>query len=307
MEARSQGGLDRINPAVSMAYAVFAMLCIMVSYEPICTCIAFCATVSLGFALDGWRKAMKRLSWQLLAISFFALLNCVFTQRGATVLFTAGPLELRLESLAYGACIATMIVSAMNCFILLSEVVSSDEALVLFGGRLPVVSLVASMSIRLIPKFQRQSRELSDIRNACTCANAPSGKAGHEGASGRLTHLLASSLEDSLITADSMRARGWGSTDKRTTYGNIKMTGWSIFALIAVIALGLTCLIAEWSLASGFQFYPQISFVDAAGASYLAFSGLSPSVFNICEYLIYAIFFFLPHLALLVEVAKWKR
>lgn len=307
MAYQARGALNRVSPIVAFVYATFEMLCVMVAYEPICIGIAFCSTVSLSCLLDGWRKTSKRLSWQLSVILVFALLNCAFAQRGATVLFSLAPLELRLESLVYGACIGTMIICAMNCFMLLSEVVSTDEALVLFGGKLPVVSLVASMSIRLVPRFQRQSKELAEVRKACTCAKVSTGKPGHEVASGRLTHLLASSLEDSLIAADSMRARGWGSTDKRTTYGKTKMTGWDVFSLIAVIALGLACLFAGWSLSSDFQFYPRISFVGDAGVGAYDLLGLSVPVFNVCGYSLYAIFFFLPHFALLMEAVKWKR
>lgn len=299
--------LSRINPIIVLVYGVLAILCIMAAFDPICVCIAFCASIALSFVLDGRKRTVKRLFWQLSVILIFALLNCVFTQRGATVIFDAGFFQLHFESLAYGACVALMIVSSMNYFIELSEVVSSDEALVLFGGKLAVISLVTSMSIRLVPKFQKQSRELSEIENACTCANLSFGKYVHAGASGRLTHLLAASLEDSLISADSMRARGWNSSKKRTTYGNVKMNRRSRITLVLVALFGAVCLFIGWSLSNGFQFYPHLTLGVDMDMVFSFSSARQALIFMLCAYSLYAIYFLLPFLALIVEVVKWKQ
>lgn len=338
-----------IAPTIMLAYCVSAMFCAMVAIQPILAAICFVACVSLQFVLSPDRKTLKRFAGQLLVVAFIALLNCLLVRRGSIVFFEWGIIELHLESLVYGLSIAAILVSAIGYFSILSEEVSSDEILSLTGGRLPTLSLVASMSINLIPKFKRQFQELRDIQAACTCANsrafdsrqtelsqngssqisfdsqnsdepklkqanAKQLKRAHARVSDDLTHLMAMSLEDSLIKADSMRARGWGSSKKRTVYRKIKIGKKDKAITVLVVVLGAVCMLSGILSSSSFEFYPVISF-GASGTSDVAssFSSIwnSSSLLQLAlflsPYVLYAVFFFLPHFTLIWRRRKWKR
>lgn len=303
------GVFRSVNSVVVLAYSTFVIVCVMVSFEPILAAIAYLASLGVSTLMDGVHKTLKRLSWQLPTILVFMLINCIFVQRGETLLLELGPFVLHLESLVYGLCIGLMIMCAMNYFTLLSEAVSTDEALSLFSGKAPVISLVTSMSLELVPKFQKQERELREVDLACTCANAVSGKSKHAAPIRHLTHLLVISLEDSFICADSMRARGWGFSTKRTTYKKERMTNVDKVALSVVAIWGIICVIVGYIAASSFQFYPQISVEGFASAdTSKVFQGLLPfsQVLKI-GLVFYVAYFLLPYLVLFMEVAKWKR
>lgn len=302
-----------VNPMLALVYAVLAMLCVMVSFQPILLAISFLALLSLGACINGLAKAASALKWQIPVIVFFALLNSLFVQSGSSVLFNVGPINLYVESLVYGASSGMMVVCVMSCFLYLSEVVSSDEVLGLFGGRMPVISLVTSMSIRLVPKFKRQASELDDVRKACTCANLGTSSSKHTLPSKYLTHLLAMSLEDSLVCADSMRSRGWGASKKRTSYTKTRMTASDYAILVLIVLLGLSCLIFAYASADAFQFYPVLAFSGLevfdglSQFAQLTFSKGQALILSGVFYLVYIAFFFTPHFVLFLEDLKWKR
>ena len=302
---------ERVNALLVLAYAVFAMLCAMVSFEPVLASIVFMASISLGFLLSGWRKAFGRLSWQLPVIIAFALFNSVFAGRGSTVLFPLFSFEMYFESLIYGLCIGMMMVSVMKYAILLSGIVSSDEALTVFAGRMPVLSLVTSMSLRLVPGFRKRSRELDDIRRACTCVSkAASKNRRHLHFSNHLTHLLSMSLEDSLICADSMRTRGWGALEKRTVYKRNQLGEFEKMMLTAILLLGIAALILGCLTSAAFSFYPSIAFSESGMFAQFGLDvpvGIPGMLSLFLPYIVYLAFFFLPHLYVFGELIRWRH
>ncbi len=74
-----------------------------------------------------------------------------------------------------------------------------------------------------------------------------------------ITTLMSNSMEDSLETADSMKARGWGACKKRSAY---EIQTWHIRDSVSLIII---CLIAAINIplafeaCSQFSFYPQLS------------------------------------------------
>ncbi len=98
----------------------------------------------------------------------------------------------------------------------------------------------------------------------------------------RQTHVLMGwSLEDSLETADAMRARGWSAEARRSTYTRYRFAAADAFALVALLLAGALCLLLAWAATSQFAFYPTMSRL-------IAWWGYVP----------YACWMFLPALAL---------
>lgn len=98
----------------------------------------------------------------------------------------------------------------------------------------------------------------------------------------RQTHVLMGwSLEDSLETADAMRARGWSAQMRRSTYTRYRFAAADAFALVTLLLAGALCLLLAWAATSQFAFYPTMSRL-------IAWWGYVP----------YACWMFLPALAL---------
>lgn len=285
-----------MHPATALAYCCFAVALAAAFVQPALCTIAFAGVASFGLVLDGPRAFARRMAWQAPVVAAIALLNCLFVQMGDTVIFQAGPFGVHAESLAYGLCMGLSLVVVMEVFVLLGELVSSDDALSLFGGRLPALALVVSTTLRLVPKMKEDAREIRDAMDACTAGSARAGAgvssrmAPFRSASRVLSTLVSNAMEDSMTTADSMRARGWGSGARRTSYRRRGFSARDALPLTCVIAAGLLAFATGAGSASSFAFYPTVH--GAASAASCA-----P----------YVLFFLLPHAAFAAESLRWRR
>lgn len=102
--------------------------------------------------------------------------------------------------------------------------------------------------------------------------------------------LMAWGMEDSLETADAMRARAWASAPVRTTYRRQRFARADAAALTVVLALGAASGACAWWAASSFQFYPHLSTLTL-------WWGYVPC----------ALYFFLPCLVVLGDRLRWMR
>ena len=65
-----------------------------------------------------------------------------------------------LEALLYGMSTAAMFVSIIIWFSCYNAVMTSDKFLYLFGKMIPSLSLVFTMTLRLVPKFQKKITQI---------------------------------------------------------------------------------------------------------------------------------------------------
>ena len=115
----------------------------------------------------------------------------------------------------------------------------------LFGKLIPALSLLLVMVLRMIPNLLRKGAQITEARNAIGRGAAEQdtvkGKLG-EGMT-LLGALTSWALEGSVVTADSMRSRGYGS-GKRSSFMIYTMTGldWGLLAAQAVLLVGMIVL-----------------------------------------------------------------
>ena len=65
-------------------------------------------------------------------------------------------------------------------------------------------------------------------------------------------------MEDSLETADAMRARGWGAATKRTTYQRYRFRKTDAFACAFIAVLAVAAAASAVAACGEFKFYPRI-------------------------------------------------
>ena len=155
-------------------------------------------------------------------VPLFIILSAVsplFNPNGQTILFTyLGGRAYTLESLYYGMALAAMFISVIIWFASYNRVMTSDKFMYIFGRGAPSVSLVLSMILRLVPAFRRKIFQITAARKCV-------GKAGDTGTKKErldngmtvLSTLTTWALEGGIVTADSMRSRGYG-TGRRTSF-----------------------------------------------------------------------------------------
>lgn len=174
--------------------------------------------------------------------------NPLFSHNGVTVLFFVGDLAITLEALIYGLAFAVMLCASVLWGTVSVRFLTSDKYIWLFGRVLPSAGLVLSCAIRFIPLFIGRTRDFIGSRNAKTLKDTVAA----------FSASLSYSTETAMMTADSMKSRGYGSA-KRTFYSRYRMTAADIRTLVTVLLCGAVCLALIISGAGKFYYYPAIS------------------------------------------------
>ena len=232
-----QDAFSRCHPVVNFLYFVLAIAFGVVIQHPVYMLAAVIGSAGYYLLLTG-RKGIKMMIAILPVFLLIALVNPLFNVLGETVLFGVFGRPYTLEALYYGAVVGGMFVVMMLWFGCYNVVLTSDKFTSLFGKLIPSLSLLLVMVLRLIPGFMRKTAQLRGARRGIGMA-AEDGTTKEKILGGMtvLSALTDWALEGSIITADSMRSRGYGSA-KRTNFRIYTMTGqdWLLVGLIAVLA-----------------------------------------------------------------------
>ena len=228
---------SRCHPAVNFLYFVLAIGFGVVIQHPAYMLAAVTGAGIYYLQLTG-RKGIKTILVLLPLCLVIALVNPLFNILGQTVLFSLFGRPYTLEALYYGAVVGGMFLVMMLWFGCYNVVLTSDKFTSLFGSLIPALSLLLVMVLRMIPGFMRKARQISGAR---TCIGkgitVGSKKERLLGGMTVLSALTDWALEGSVVTADSMRARGYGST-KRTNFQIYRMTvrDWVLLGLVVLLA-----------------------------------------------------------------------
>ena len=259
-----------LHGAVSFLYFTAVILVTVLVLHPAVTLVSLALAAANLAALEGGRGLLLRVRWLAPLIVLAAVFNALVSHRGVTALLTLrSGNAVTLESLVFGLVAGGMLAAAVLWFACFHAVLTSDKLLALTGRRLPALSLLFSMSLRLVPRVRRQLRLTSEARRAFCPETTLSARV--RGGVRTLSSTVSWMLERSVVTADVMRARGHGldgaTVFRRERFG-AREAGFAVcFALLcaAVLALLLTgCGTAEY--------YPALRFAawDARGILFLS-------------------------------------
>lgn len=245
-----QDAFSKCHPAVNFLFFLGAIGCGVVIRHPaylavgmVCGCIYYL----LLHGRKGWKFILGLVPLFLLLTA----VNPLFNTYGEKVLFQLFGRPYTYEALLYGAAIAAMFVNMSIWFGCYNQVLTSDKFTSLFGNLIPSLSLLLVMVLRLVPTFIRKVHAISGAR--CAIGKGVGDGAGKkeklESGLTILGALTSWALEGSVVTGDSMRARGYGSA-RRSSFMLYTMgkSNWMLltvqvcfFALVIVsAALGQT-------------------------------------------------------------------
>lgn len=122
------------------------------------------------------------------------------------------------------------------------------------------------------PACLLRARRLSDRVTGCPSDRMPvrlsdrvTGRLSNR-ATGRLRQssvLMGWAMEDSLETADAMRARGWGACRQRITYLPYRFTLRDAAVLLVLTVAAAVCIWASWTATNAYEFYPRLAPIRA--------------------------------------------
>ncbi len=285
----------KLHPAVNFIFFAFVLALSMFVMNPVCLALSLvCAFVNAVY-LNGLRTIKLCLKFILPMVLLIVLINPVFNHQGVTIL-TYFPWDnpLTLESIVYGIASAALLSSVVLWFSVFNSVMTSDKIVYLFGKIIPSLSLVLSMSLRFVPKF---SAQLKNVRNAQRCIgrDVSDGSAVSRIKNGiRIISIMLSwSMENAIETADSMKSRGFG-LKGRTAYSIYKFDRRDLVVLIIVALLGVSVSVSAIMGVIDFTYYPSIK-------------GSLTDVPSLIVFFLYGILMLIPTILNIGEGIKWKR
>ncbi len=270
---RDLGGLDDIrpaepywsnpfssfHPAVAFCYLACALGFAMAAMQPAYVALSLAGALACAAAVRGPRHALRSLAWAAPLWAGMAVLNALLSTEGTTPLLEIFGRTLHLEALAYGACSGGMLVAVLLWFSSYAATMTSDASLALFGNVAPTVSLMVTQVLRLIPQFVARGRSVMDVQRATSAAAPATRRAAAADRLRVVSVLMGWGMEDGLVRGDAMRARGYESGMRRTTYRRYRLGRRDAVALAVVAALAAANVPLAAAACAQFSFYPALS------------------------------------------------
>lgn len=263
------------HPAVNLTFFAAAIGMTMFLMHPVFLGISIISGCGYLWYLQGGRGLVRQVGYLLPVLLFMAVLNPMFNHEGATVLFYLhNDNPVTLEAACFGLSSAVMMGASILWFNCCSTVFTTDKIIYLFGRVIPGLSLLISMTLRFVPRFKEHLQTTLRVQKAM---QEPQNKLETlKQALSAFSATVSWAMEQSIVTADSMKSRGYG-TAGRTAYSIYRFEKRDGMALLL---LGALCAgtVVPWLLgATAWNFYPALSGkLLGAGQilSYVSFTGV---------------------------------
>lgn len=245
--------MKKHHPGVVLFYYGSVLVLTMATRHPAVTLLSFLFSLILRFRMEETRKVGHSLFYLLPMILMITVLNGLYSDRGMTLLFSWGPVNLSVEGILYGLISGISLSAVILWFQNYHDTMESGRFLAVLGKRLPVISMMVSMIFRAIPDTLEQGREIEQSRRALTGERR--GKFQLKHGVTLLTILMGWSMENAIETADAMKAKAYLS-DKRIPYAGIRRSLRDLLPLLLTLGSGALVLGGVFIGGAGFLYYP---------------------------------------------------
>lgn len=274
-------GFNKYHPAVIFMYFAAVMVITVFVFDPVLLGISLISQSAFYLYLKGMSGGISFVGKCLAMVVICGGINALVNHRGVTVLCWIGELPVTAECLFYGCMTGTLLAASLLMFGCCSQIMTSEKILCLFGNRLPHISLLFSMALRLIPKIRRDYKKIRE---------------NHKLQTGILTTLVGLALEDSLEMGTAMRDRGYGKPLKgkgRTSIYARRFQGRDLVLMV--------CLFLAASMGMGLYACSQTRFLAFPYIEY------SRDGMGTGAYLLFVLLFFIPMGINIREELRWKH
>lgn len=247
--------MERYNPIVIFIYFIVTSGIAMLCMNPVIQTIGLVG--ALTFFLIRCTHGGGHL--RMLGLALIVLVvNILFTHNGATVLFFLNGNPITREAFLYGAACGIMLLAMLYWFRSFSVLMTSDKLLFLLKKLSPKLALVLSMALRYVSLFTSQWKKTAQAQKAMGMIRDDGVVSRVQGGIRVFSVTLTWALENGIVTADGMAARGYGS-GRRTSFALYRFyrRDGVILSVIGILFLAATAGIL--SGAAAYQYYPTFS------------------------------------------------
>lgn len=255
--------LTIIHPAIFISY-YFILIIFAFLYNDPYYLLSFLICISVLIALQNIsREFMDIIKFFIPMSVLIIILNPLTSKIGTTQIYIVGNYFITLEALVYGVLMSISLLIILLVFASYNRSVSYQEMLYLFSKRFPHISMIIVMALRFIPLLSYRLSEVNKIFKFNPIhpqkANNDSWIEKTKKTAQMLAVVVSWSLEESMLTAKSMKARGYGIT-KRTSYLSYKFRK---IDYLFILFITITTFISIAGLVQGYgriEIYPTLSF-----------------------------------------------
>ncbi len=279
------------NPAAVAVYFLAVIGIAMFCLDPILLFLSLLGGIFYQIARKSARP-LKTHAYFLLLFLLSVLVNPIFSHNGVTVLFVVNDSPITLEATVYGAVAGLMILAVLYWFRAFTQIFTSDKLLYLFSRLSPKLALILSMGLRYVPLFGEQARRIRETQTALGLYKDGNVVDRFRGGVRVFSVMVTWSLENGIITADSMTARGYG-LERRTHFSIFRFRRGDWLLLGTTITLTAVCLTALALNPTPFTCYPAILWPPLSPLTAAAYGS-------------YGLLAFLPTILEAKEALKWR-
>lgn len=256
---KNKDAFSACHPLINMLYFTQTIVFSMLFLHPVCLCVSFLCSFSYSVYLNGRRALRFALVFLLPMLILAAVINPAFSHQGVTILaYLPSGNPLTFESIVYGLAAALMLITVVSWFGCYNAVMTSDKFIYLFGRIIPALSLILSMALRFVPRFQAQIKVISNAQR-CIGRDVSQGGLTKRARHGIkiLSIMVTWALENAVETADSMKSRGYG-LPGRTAFSIFRFDKRDRRALIYLLLCGGYVVVGAFLGGLKFLYFPAI-------------------------------------------------
>lgn len=274
------------HPLVNFIFFVAALGLTMFIQQPVYLLISMISGCAYLLYLQGKKGFFRQVGYLMPILVMMAVMNPMFNHEGITILwYLPNDNPITLEAICFGLASAVMMGASIVWFNCCNTVFTSDKIIYLFGRIIPAMSLMISMTLRFVPRFKNFLQSV--LRTQQAMHKPENTKEKLQQALAAFSATVSWAMEQSIVSADSMKSRG---------YGGLGRTAFSIYIFekrdgIAIALMALLCAGAALPHIlglMGWTYYPSlygVLFGPVQILAYLCYGGMCnlPLMINLME------------------------
>ncbi|MDD3985925.1 MAG: energy-coupling factor transporter transmembrane component T [Methanobacterium sp.] len=268
--------LTKLHPAIYIIYYMILIIFAFLINDPFYL-ISFLICLIILIILQGISREFKNMIKFFIPISLLIIIiNPLVSHIGITKLFIIGNYYITMESLMYGILLSISLLIVLTIFLCYNNTVSYQEMLYIFSKKFLNISMIIIMAMRFIPLLHYRWKEVNKLykfNNIRGNGNYKESKIEQiKNTAHVLSVVISWSLEESMVAAKSMKARGYGITN-RTNYLYFKFKRIDFYILVIIISCFLISLTGIFYGYGRIEIYPQVlvSYENLINIFYLSF------------------------------------
>lgn len=284
----SNDAFSNCHPVVNFCFFIGAICFGVTIQHPAYLAAGFLGAVCYYLLLNG-KKGLKAVFRLLPLFIILTAVNLLFNNQGEHILFHIFGRPYTFEALLYGSAISSILVIMLLWFGCYNAVMTSDKFTSLFGNIIPSLSLLFVMVLRMVPNLIRKARQITGARKSVGkgVGEQSTYKEKLNDGMNVLSALTSWALESSVVTADSMRSRGYG-TAKTSSFNIYRITASDLIILAVMIITAAAVIAASAIGGARATFTPDYYIAPIAGINAAGFSAycvylLIPTALHIKE------------------------